>query len=78
MPGINVSVAEKLVLSLEATRATRCRGVNGAVVPHVVRYREARKQRRYNLAEYGVISTGWISSRREKNIKERRVVNSNG
>lgn len=29
-----ISMAEKLVLSLEATRATRCRGVNGAVVLH--------------------------------------------
>lgn len=71
-----ISAAEKLVLSLGATRATRCRSVNGAVVLHVVCYREAREQRRYNLEEYGA-STGWISSCRGKNIKERRVVHSN-
>jgi len=38
--------------------------------------REARKRRNYNLGKYGT-TAGWISPHRRKNIKERRVVNSN-
>jgi len=44
-------------------------------VSHVVQ-REARKRRNYNLGKYGT-TAGWVSPHRRKNIKERRVVNSN-
>jgi len=39
--------------------------------------REARKRRNYNLGKYGT-TAGWVLPHRGRNIKKRRVVNSNG